>query len=119
MPGTRNSSFAFLRDHCFLAFDSDGKFTRQFRETLKHAGARPIPTPEGAPDCNAFAERFVLSIKSGCLSEMISFGEASLRRAMKNDAAHCHAERGAQNGGGCLSAALPGSPVPEVTAQAG
>jgi hypothetical protein len=32
-----------------------------------------------SPNLNAFAERWVRSIKSECLSKLILFGEASLR----------------------------------------
>ena len=49
-----------------------------------------------APDCNAYAERFMLSIKSECLSKMIFFGEASLRRAISEYLDHYHSERAHQ-----------------------
>ena len=49
-----------------------------------------------APNCNAFAERFVRSIKEECLDRMILFGEASLRRALTEYVAHYHAERNHQ-----------------------
>ncbi|MFT7671489.1 MAG: putative transposase [Planctomycetota bacterium] len=48
------------------------------------------------PNCNAYAERFVLSIKSECLNRMIFFGEASLRNAVKEYAAHYQRERAYQ-----------------------
>ncbi len=41
-------------------------------------------------------DRFVLSVKSECLSRMIPFGEASLRRALEDYLAHYHAERNHQ-----------------------
>ena len=53
-------------------------------------------TPKQAPNCNAFAERFVLSIKSECLRRMIFFGEGSLRRSISEYVAHYHAERAHQ-----------------------
>ena len=37
---------------------------------------------------NAFAERWVLSVKSECLNQMILFGEASLRRSLREYGAH-------------------------------
>ncbi len=52
-----------------------------------------------APNCNAYAERFVLSIKFECLNRMIFFGEASLCRAVKNYVAHYHGERARQGVG--------------------
>jgi len=52
-----------------------------------------ILTPRQAPNCNAFAERFVLSIKSGCLNLMIFFGEARCGRTINEYLGHYHAER--------------------------
>ena len=55
-----------------------------------------VMTPKRAPNCNAYAERFVLSIKSECLRRMIFFGEVSLRRAVSEYVAHYHEERAHQ-----------------------
>ena len=44
-------------------------------------GVEVVLTPRQAPNCNAFAERFVLSIKSECLDRMIFFGESRFRAA--------------------------------------
>ena len=46
----------------------DAKFTAEFRRILQAVGVRVIRTPRQAPNCNAHAERFVLSIKSECLN---------------------------------------------------
>ena len=50
-------------------------------------------TPYQAPNCNAFAERFVLTIKSECLDRMIFFGTRALRRALAAYLEHSHGER--------------------------
>ena len=55
-----------------------------------------VLTPRQAPNCNAYAERFVLSIKSECLSRMIFFGESALRRAIGEYLNHYHAKRAHQ-----------------------
>ena len=55
-----------------------------------------------APNCNAFAERFVRSIKSECLDRMILFGEVSLRRTLREYVAHYHTERNHQGVGNQL-----------------
>ena len=86
----------FLRAHRFLICDRDTKFTAQFRRILRDAGVEVVLTPPQAPNCNAFAERFVLSIKSECLGRMIFFGEASLRRAVGEYLEHYQAERAHQ-----------------------
>jgi putative transposase len=51
---------------------------------------------------NAHAERFVLSIKTECLSRMILFGEASLRRALSQFVEHYHVERPHQGKGNAI-----------------
>jgi len=86
----------FLRGHRFLICDRDGKFTKQFKETLKTCGVDVVLTPVQAPNCNAFAERWVLSIKSECLDRMTFFGERSLRRACSSFVEHYHVERAHQ-----------------------
>ncbi|MGB5401072.1 MAG: integrase core domain-containing protein, partial [Thermoanaerobaculia bacterium] len=74
----------------------DAKFTAGFRRMLKDVGVQVIRTPRQAPNCNAYAERFVLSIKSECLHRMIFFGESSLRRAIQTYLDHYHSERAHQ-----------------------
>jgi putative transposase len=86
----------FLRGLRFLICNRDTKFTAQFRKTLKTAGIEIVFTPVMAPNCNAFAERFVLTIKSECLNRMIFFGERSLRRTAASFLAHYHVERAHQ-----------------------
>ncbi len=86
----------FLRGHRFLICDRDSKFTAQFRRILKGSGVEVVLTPRRAPNCNAFAERFVLSIKSECLGRMIFFGERRLREAITEYLYHYHSERSHQ-----------------------
>ncbi len=64
----------FLKDHRILICDRDTKFTDQFKRILRDFGVEVVLTPKRAPNCNAYAERFVLSIKSECLRRMIFFG---------------------------------------------
>jgi putative transposase len=61
-----------------------------------------------SPNLNAFAERFVLSIKSECLNDLIIFSEAQLRRVVTEYVAHYH-EEGPHQGVGnvLLSGAKP------------
>ncbi len=101
----RNLTDAFdglLTGHRFLICDRDSKFSEQFRRILGEAGVDVIRTPIQAPNCNAHAERLVLSIKSECLRRMIFFGEASLRRAIFEYLDHYHAERAHQGLGNDL-----------------
>ena len=86
----------FLKHHRFLICDRDTKFTEQFKRILRDTGVEIVLTPRRAPNCNAFAERFVLSIKSECLRRMIFFGEASLRRGISEFVGHYHEDRAHQ-----------------------
>ncbi len=86
----------FLKDHRILICDRDTKFTDQFKRILRDFGVEVALTPKRAPNCNAYAERFVLSIKSECLRRMIFFGEGSLRRAISEFVMHYHEERAHQ-----------------------
>ena len=55
-----------------------------------------VRLPYHSPNLNAYAERFVRSIKDECLNRMIFFGERSLRKATREYAAHYHRERNHQ-----------------------
>ena len=52
--------------------------------------------PARSPNLNAYAERFVRTIKESCLERMILFGEESLRRAIREFVVHDHRERNHQ-----------------------
>ncbi|MEE8311870.1 MAG: integrase core domain-containing protein, partial [Candidatus Binatia bacterium] len=67
-----------------------------FRSLLTDAGVEVVRLPYRSPNLNAYAERFVRSIKDECLSRMIFFGERSLRKATREYAAHYHRERNHQ-----------------------
>ena len=95
-------SDGFLLNKAFLIMDRDTKYTQDFRDYLEREGVKPVRCPVRAPNCNAFAERFVRSIKEECLDRMILFGEASLRRALREYIAHFHSERNHQGLGNRL-----------------
>jgi transposase InsO family protein len=57
---------------------------------------RLVRTPPAAPNCNAYAERFVRSVKEECLNRIIPLGERHLRRTLHEFAAHYHRERNHQ-----------------------
>ena len=76
--------------------DRDTKFTEAFRDTLDRAGVKPVRCPPRAPRCNAYAERFVRSIKEACLERMIFFDERSLCRALREYESHYLRERNLQ-----------------------
>ncbi len=86
----------FLRGKRFLIMDRDSKYTESFRAVLAQAGVQPLILPRRAPNMNAYAERFVRSVKSEVLRKMIFFGERSLRRAISSFIDHYHGERNHQ-----------------------
>jgi hypothetical protein len=55
-----------------------------------------LKLPSQSPNLNSFCERWVLSIKSDCISGLILFGEESLRLALKEYIIHYHQERNHQ-----------------------
>ena len=71
-----------LNGRRYLLHDRDAKFCAEFRETLAVAGVKCLRLPPRSPNLNAFAERWVRSVKEECLSHRILFGEASLRKAL-------------------------------------
>ena len=82
--------------------DRDTKFCDSFRATRRSGGIRPSQLPARSPNLNSFAERWVRSVKQECLSKLILFGEASLRRALNEFIEHYHAERNHQGKGKVL-----------------
>ena len=85
-----------LRGQRYLLHDRDTKFCPAFRNVLRSAGVRPVVLPPQNPNLNAFAERWVRSVKQECLSKLILFGEAALRRALTEYTEHYHTERNHQ-----------------------
>ena len=73
-----------LAQHRLLICDRDTKWSAPLRARLDEAGIRVVLTPYRAPNANAYAERFVRSIKEGCLSRVILFGGRHLRRTMSS-----------------------------------
>ncbi|MPZ46443.1 MAG: transposase [Betaproteobacteria bacterium] len=80
----------------YLIVDRDTKYSSRFREFVKEGGTEVIRLPPLSPNLNAFAERFVRSIKEECLMKMIFIGQASLRRAITEYMRHFHVERNHQ-----------------------
>ena len=80
----------------YLIIDRDTKYSQQFRRLVQDSGTKVIRLPPMSPNLNAYAERFVRSIKDECLDRMIFVGQASLRRAVREYIEHYHRERNHQ-----------------------
>ena len=100
----------YLRRHRYVLHDRDTKFCADFRKTLATGGVKCLRLPSRSPNLNAFAERWVRSVKSECLSHFILFGEGSLRRALRNFCEHYHGERNHQVKANQLLFPRPGPP---------
>jgi len=100
----------FLTGKRFLIIDRDAIFSSGFKSIVGDSGVEILLTAYQAPNMNAYAERFVRSIKSECLDQMIFLGRESLVNAITEYAAHYHDERSHQGVGNVLiSAAAPQS----------
>ena len=86
----------FLLDVCYLILDRDRIHTEAFRDLLKRADIKVVRLPPRSPNLNAYAERFVRTIKESCLDRMILFGERSLWNAIREFLEHYHHERNHQ-----------------------
>ncbi len=88
--------WGFLSPGQYLIHDRDGKYCPAFQHLIDAAGVTRVPLPPRSPNLNAYAERWVRSVKEECLSRLILFGEASLRHALTQYVAHFHHERNHQ-----------------------
>ena len=91
-----------LHDKSYLIHDRDPLFTADFLSMLADAGVKSVKLPPRSPNLNAYAERFVRSIKESCLERMILFAEESLRKGIHEFVLHYHGERNHQGLGNRL-----------------
>jgi putative transposase len=92
----------FLSPGQSLIHDRDAKFCAAFQCTIDEAGVRRVVLPPRSPNLNAYAERWVRSVKEECLSQLILFGECSLCYALSEYGSHYHQERPHQGKGNVL-----------------
>ena len=77
----------------FLIRDRDSKFTTAFDEVFGWNGTRVITTPVRSPRANAFAERFVGTLRRECLDHVLVLGEQHLRKVLAEYARHYNGHR--------------------------
>ena len=77
----------------FLIRDRDAKFTSSFDEVMQSQHMRIIRMPIRAPRANAFAERFVGTVRRECLDRMLTFGHRHLEEVLAEYVAHYNGHR--------------------------
>jgi putative transposase len=78
---------------CYLIHDRDPLFTAEFQQLLADVGVKSVKLPRQSPNLNAYAERFVRTIKESCLERLVLFGERSVRTAVHEFTQHYLRER--------------------------
>jgi transposase InsO family protein len=94
--------WGFLSPGQYLIHDRDTKFCPAFQQIIDDAGVTRVPLPPRSPNLNAYAERWIRSVKDEALSRMILFGDASLRHVLNEYVDHYHQERNHQGKGNVL-----------------
>jgi putative transposase len=76
-----------------LVRDRDTKFTAGFDEVFRSEGAEIVRTPFRAPNANAYAERFVRTVRSECLDHLLVVNARHLERILQSYARHYNGHR--------------------------
>jgi putative transposase len=100
----------------YLIRDRDAKFTAAFDAVFASVGITVLPTAPQAPRMNAYAERFVRTVRAECTDRMLVTGEQHLRAILSEYIGHYNRGRSHQGKGMSLRApdddhdviALPG-----------
>ncbi len=105
-----DDSSGHLNKHRYVLHDRDTKFCASYRDTLTSSGVQPLSLPPRSPNLNAFAERWVRSVKHECLGKLILVGERSLQRALTDFIEHYHSQRNHQGKNNVLLFPSPEDP---------
>jgi putative transposase len=76
-----------------LIHDNDRKFTSGFDAVFTSERIPIVHTPYHAPNANAFAERWVRTVREECLDKVIILNEAHLQRVMQEYIEYYNAAR--------------------------
>ena len=90
----------------FLIRDRDTKFTTSFDEVFRSEGIRVIRTPVRSPRANAYAERWVRTVRTECLDWLLILGHGHLERVLREYVNHYNQQR--PHRGIDLQAPVPG-----------
>ena len=95
-------AWGFLSPGQYLIHGRDGKYCPAFQQIIAAAGVKRVPLPARSLNLNAYAERWVRSVKDEYLSQLIVFGERGLRHTVQGYVDHYHQERNHQGQGNVL-----------------
>jgi len=77
----------------FLIRDRDARFSGSFDEVFRTEDVKVIKTPVRSPQANAFAERWVRTVRTECLDWMLVFGRRHLERVLRTYTCHYNRRR--------------------------
>ena len=77
----------------FLVRDRDAKFTASFDAVLASVGIEATRTPVASPRANAFAERFVRTVREDCLDHLLVVSRRHLEVVRADHVRHYNAAR--------------------------
>jgi transposase len=77
----------------FLLRDRDAKFTRAFDEVFRSEGADVLITPVQAPNANAYAERWIRTVRAECLDWLLIVGRGHLEQVLRTYVEHYNGHR--------------------------
>ena len=101
----------------FLVRDRDTKYVAGFDEVFRSECAEILRTPFRTPNANAYAERFVRTIRSECLDHLLIVNTRHLERVLRSYARHYNQHRPHQ--GISQEIPVPTSPSPLMSATPG
>ncbi|MGH2667600.1 MAG: integrase core domain-containing protein, partial [bacterium] len=82
-----------LQNVRYLIRDRDAKYAGPFDEVFRSEGVKIIKTPIRAPRANAFAERWVRTVRRECLDHVLVWGRRHLERVLRDFVEHYNAAR--------------------------
>jgi transposase InsO family protein len=94
----------------FLVRDRDTEYVASFDNVFRAESAEILQTPYRTPNANAFAERFVQTVRSECLDHLLVVNEAHLERILRSYARHYNGHRPHQE----IAQEIPASESPAL-----
>jgi hypothetical protein len=77
----------------FLVRDRDAKFTRAFDDVFRSDDAKVLITPVQAPNANAYAERWIRTVRAECLDWLLITGRGHLEQVLRIYVEHYNGHR--------------------------